>query len=58
MVVEIFRVQEPDPVIDDGLQLASIPAGMPLSTSPTVPLNPFEPATETVKLVLFPPVMV
>jgi hypothetical protein len=58
VVVETFSVQLPDPVIDPGLQLASMPAGMPLSTSPTVPENPFEPATLTVKLVLFPAVMV
>ena len=54
----IFKVQLPDPVIDAGLQLASMPAGIPLSTNPTVPENPFDAATLTVKLVLLPAVMV
>ncbi len=58
LVVDIFRVQLPEPVIDDGLQLTSIPAGIPLSTRPTVPLNPFIAETLTVKVVLLPAVIV
>ncbi len=54
----MLSVQEPDPVIEEGLQLASMPAGIPLSTRATVPLNPLVPETATVKLVLLPAVIV
>ena len=53
-VVEMLNVQVPDVVIDEGLQLASMPAGIPLSASATAPVNPFEAAMLTEKLVLLP----
>jgi hypothetical protein len=57
-VVETLSVQLLVPEIDDGLQLASMPAGMPLSANPTVPVKPLSASTDTVKLALFPAVMV
>lgn len=51
-------MQLPDPLIVAGLQLANMPAGIPLSTRATVPVNPFCAATVTVKLVLPPAVIV
>lgn len=56
--METVRVQLPDVVIDEGLQLANMPAGIPLSTSPTVPEKLFTAPTFTVKLVLLPAVTV
>jgi len=57
-VVEMFSVQVPELLIDEGLQLAGMPAGIPLSTSATAPVNPFDAPTLTEKLVLLPAVTV
>jgi hypothetical protein len=53
-VVVTFSVQLPDAEIEDGVQLASMPAGNTLSTSPTVPVNPLIAAIVIVKVVLLP----
>ena len=34
------NVEEPEPVIDEGLKLALVRRGNPLTLSPTVPVNP------------------
>ena len=56
--METFSEQLPAPVIDDGLQLTDIPAGIPLSTRATVPVNPLMALVLMIKLVLFPAVRV
>jgi len=57
-VVETLSAQLPVPVIDEGLQLASMPAGIPLSARPTVPVNPVSAAMLTVNVALLPAVKV
>jgi hypothetical protein len=57
-VVETLSAQLPVPVIDAGLQLTCMPAGIPLSARPTVPVNPPIAAMLTVKVVLLPAVRV
>jgi len=54
----MFSVQLPGAVIEDGLQLASMPEGIPLSISPTVPVKPLLADVVIVKLVLLPAVIV
>jgi hypothetical protein len=54
VVVEMFSVHVPEPVMELGLHPAVIPAGTPLSTNVTAPLNPLDAATVRVKLVLLP----
>lgn len=48
VVVEIFKVDDPDPVTEDGLKLAVAPLGKPLTLNETVLLNPFSAAAEMV----------
>src|SRR5260370_18557372 len=52
--VVMFKVEDPEPLIDAGLKLADAPDGRPPALSPTVPVNPFCAAMVTVYLVLFP----
>ena len=48
----------PDVPIVEGLQVASIPAGIPLSAKAIVPVNPFKVPTFAVNVVLLPAVTV
>lgn len=57
VVVEMFNVEPPDPLIDAGLKLAVIPLGSPLAVSETVPVKPLRDPIVTVKLVLVPAVI-
>src|SRR5579872_4238988 len=47
-VVLTVSVEAPEPVTDVGLKPAVVPAGNPLTLSPTEPLNPFKAPTLTV----------
>ena len=53
-MVPTVRMAVPDVVIEEGLKLADMPEGNPLAVSDTVPVNPFEAAIVTLKLVLLP----
>ena len=46
--VDIVKVDDPGPMIDDGLKLAVAPPGKPLVLRDTAPLNPFTGVTDTV----------
>jgi hypothetical protein len=48
LAVDIVRVDDPDVLIDDELNLAVAPADKPLTVNDTVPVNPFSAATLTV----------
>jgi len=41
LVVDIVRVEDPEPLTDAGLKLAVAPAGKPLAAKVTLPLKPF-----------------
>ncbi len=47
-MVFTFKVDEPEPVIEEGLKLALERCGNPLTLKLTVPLNPFDGITVTV----------
>ena len=53
-LVEMVNVDVPEPVTDDGLKLAFERDGSPLTLKLTAPLNPPEPVTVMVVLVLEP----
>jgi ABC-type enterobactin transport system permease subunit len=53
-LVVIFRLEEPEVVTEDGLNVPVAPLGNPLTLNPTVPVNPPEGVTVTVYVVLFP----
>jgi len=48
LAVEMVRVDDPDVLMDDALNLAVAPVGKPVTLSVTVPVNPFCAATLTV----------
>ena len=56
--METLSVQLPAEVMEEGLQPASMPEGIPLSTKPTVPVKLLIAEMFTVKLVLLPAVTV
>ena len=53
-----MRVDEPEPVRDDGVKLVEARDGAPLALRLTFPVNPPEPVTVTVYVVLEPRVTV
>jgi hypothetical protein len=54
LVVLTFRIEEPDPVTDAGLNVADAPWDNPLTLNATLPEKPFAAAMLTVKVVLCP----
>lgn len=48
LVVDTVNVDDPDPLIEDGLKLAVAPPGEPLTLKDTVPLKPFNAEVEMV----------
>ena len=52
--VETVSVDDPEVVMDAGLNAAVTPAGKPVALSDTAPLNPFTAVTETAYVVLPP----
>src|SRR5260370_7632282 len=45
--VVMFKVEDPEPLIDSGLKLADAPDGRPAALTPTAPPNPFPPPIVT-----------
>jgi hypothetical protein len=54
LIVDTVRVDDPDPLTEDGLKLPVAPLGSPLMLNDTVPLNPFKADAEIVKLAPLP----
>ena len=52
--VAIVSTEEPDPVIESGLNVPVAPAGSPLTVKLAVPVNEPEEVTVVVKVVLLP----
>ena len=48
MLVAKFRVEEPEPVTEDGLKVTVVPAGGPVTLNTTFPLKPFNAVTVAV----------
>ena len=54
LVVSTVMVEEPDVLIEAGVNVAVAPLGSPLTLKATIPENPFTGVTVTVSLALLP----